>query len=191
MDRSEIESALEELSEVLNERGVNARIYVVGGAAMSLAFRSRYSSEDVDVDEDPTDDVISVAREIAHRRGLRKDWLNLSAKQFIPAFKDPEWRPVSRVGNVEIVAADERAMLAMKMRASRPSRDFEDIKFLLHVCGISRESDAVSLYNEYFPDDPLPKRAFPLLRAALPEQKINDVARPRRRSGQSGARRHQ
>ena len=50
MDRSEIVSALEELSEVLNDRGVNARIYVVGGAAMSLAFSSRYSTEDVDVD---------------------------------------------------------------------------------------------------------------------------------------------
>ena len=169
MDRSEIVSALEELSEVLNERGVNARIYVVGGAAMSLAFSSRYSTEDV-VDAYPTEDVITVAREIAHRRGLPEDWLNLSAKQFIPAFKDPEWRPVSRVGNVEMVAADERAMLAMKMRASRPSRDFEDIKFLLDLCGVSSESDAVSLYNEYFPDDPLPKRAFPLLRAALPEQ---------------------
>ncbi|MGA2307785.1 MAG: nucleotidyltransferase [Acidimicrobiales bacterium] len=169
MDRSEIVSALEELSEVLNERGVNARIYVVGGAAMSLAFSSRYSTEDV-VDAYPTEDVITVAREIAHRRGLPEDWLNLSAKQFIPAFKDPEWRPVSRVGNVEMVAADERAMLAMKMRASRPSRDFEDIKFLLDLCGVSSESDAVSLYNEYFPDDPLPKRALPLLRAALPQQ---------------------
>jgi len=169
MDRSEIVSALEELSEVLNERGVNARIYVVGGAAMSLAFSSRYSTEDV-VDAYPTEDVITVAREIAHRRGLPEDWLNLSAKQFIPAFKDPEWRPMSRVGNVEIVAADERAMLAMKMRASRPSRDFEDIKFLLDLCGVSSESDAVSLYNEYFPDDPLPKRALPLLRAALPQQ---------------------
>jgi len=119
MDRSEIVSALEELSEVLNDRGIEARIYVVGGAAMSLAFSSRYSTDDVDVDAYPTEDVISVAREIAHRRGLSEDWLNLSAKRFIPAFKDPEWRPVSRVGNVEIVAADERAMLAMKLRASR------------------------------------------------------------------------
>ena len=72
MDRSEIVSALEELSEVLNERGVNARIYVVGGAAMSLAFSSRYSTEDV-VDAYPTEDVITVAREIAHRRGLPED----------------------------------------------------------------------------------------------------------------------
>ncbi len=135
---------------------------------MSLAFSSRYSTEDVDAY--PTEDVITVAREIAHRRGLPGDWLNLSAKQFIPSFKDPEWRPVSRVGNVEIVAADERTTLAMKMRASRPARDFEDIKLLLDLCGVSSESDAVSLYNAYFPDDPLPKRALPLLRAALPQQ---------------------
>jgi hypothetical protein len=168
MDRSEIVSAVEELSDVLHERGVNARIYVVRGATMSLAFSSPYSTEDVDVDAHPTEDVITVAQEIARHRGLPEDWLNLCAKQFIPAFKYPEWRPVSRVGDVEIVAADERAMLAMKMRASRPSRDFEDIKFLLDLCGISRESDAVWLYYEYFPDDPLPERALRLLRAALP-----------------------
>jgi hypothetical protein len=89
-------------------------------------------------------------------------------KQFIPAFKDAEWRPVPRVGNVEIVAADERAMLAMKMRANQPARDFEDIKFLLNLCGASRESAAVLLCDEYFPDDPLPKCALPLRRAALP-----------------------
>jgi hypothetical protein len=36
--------------------------------------------------------------------------------------------PVSREGNVEIVVADERAVLAMKIRARRPVRDGKDIK---------------------------------------------------------------
>ena len=64
------------------------------------------------------------------------------------------------------LAADERAMLAMTMRASRPSRDFEDISFYL-LDAAFRVSDAVSLYNEYFPDELLLKQALPLLRAAL------------------------
>jgi len=167
MDRPEIDAALREVSEELSRRGIPARIYVVGGAAMSLAFNARYSTADVDADIYPVDDVLDVARQVATRRGLPETWLNDSAKQFIPAFKDPEWRPVFRVGKVEIATADERTMLAMKMRASRGSRDIEDIKFLLETCGVTSETEARELYDEFFPEDPLPERAGPLLRGAL------------------------
>jgi hypothetical protein len=169
VDRQEIEAALRDVSEELARRGVNARIYVVGGAAMSLAFHARLSTADVDADVYPADDVLDVAREVGVKRELPENWLNDSAKQFIPAFKDPEWRPVFRLGGVEIATADERAMLAMKMRASRGSRDVEDIKFLLGKCHITNESDALALYEDYFPEDPLPERARPLLRGALAE----------------------
>lgn len=169
MERDEIEAALREVSDELERRGVNARIYIVGGAAMSLAFDARLSTADVDAAIYPTTDVLDVAHEVALQRGLPENWLNDSAKQFIPAFKDPEWRPVFRVGRVEIATADERAMLAMKMRASRGSRDIEDIRFLLGRCHITSESEAVALYEEYFPEDPLPDRARLLLRGALAE----------------------
>ena len=48
MDRDDIESALRELAEELDERGIVARIYLVGGAAMVLAYQSRFSTDDVD-----------------------------------------------------------------------------------------------------------------------------------------------
>jgi hypothetical protein len=51
--------------------------------------------------------------------------------------------------------------------------------FLLDLCGISHERDAISLYNEYFPDDPLPKGALLLLRAALPKQSSTNDLRQR------------
>ena len=42
MDRDEIEGALRELAEELDERGVIARVFLVGGAAMVLAYESRF-----------------------------------------------------------------------------------------------------------------------------------------------------
>jgi hypothetical protein len=47
MDRDEIEGALRELAQEVDERGVMARIYLVGGAAMVLAYQSRFSTDDV------------------------------------------------------------------------------------------------------------------------------------------------
>jgi hypothetical protein len=167
MDRSEIEGALRELSEELDRRGVVARIYLVGGAAMVLAYESRFSTDDVDGSGHPTDAVLAAAGEIAERRGLHPDWLHDSVKVYFPTFKEPDWRPVFKVGTVEVVVADERTLLAMKMRASRGRRDEVDIKFLLDKCGINSVDEALALYEEYFPEDELPDRAVPMLRHAL------------------------
>ena len=167
MDRSEIDGALRELSEVLDRRGVVARIYLVGGAAMVLAYESRFSTDDVDGSGYPTAAVLAAAEEIAERRGLQPDWLHDSVNVYFPTLKEPDWRPVFKVGTVEVVVADERTLLAMKMRASRGRRDEVDIKFLLDKCGVTSVDGALALYEEYFPEDELPDRAVPMLRHAF------------------------
>jgi hypothetical protein len=167
MNRSEIEGALDELASELDRRGVTARIYLVGGAAMVLAYLSRFSTEDVDANVHPTEDVLAVAEEIADRRGLGHGWLDNAVQVYIPSAREPDWRPVSRVGSVEIAVADQRIMLAMKLRASRGRRDELDIEYLLRICGIASEHEALTLYEEYFPDDELPVRARPMLQHAL------------------------
>jgi nucleotide-binding universal stress UspA family protein len=167
MDRDEIEGALRELARELDERGVTARIYLVGGAAMVLAYESRFSTDDVDGSGYPTDEVLAVAAEVAERRGLRPNWLDDSVKVYLPVAREPEWRPVIKVGNVEVAVADERTLLAMKMRASRGRRDEADIQFLIGKCQITSVDDALALYEEYFPEDDLPARAIPMLHHAL------------------------
>jgi hypothetical protein len=65
------------------------------------------------------------------------------------------------------LAADDRTMLAMKIRASRGQRDEPDIALLLARCGISSVEQAFYLYDEYFPEDPAPKRACAILEHLL------------------------
>ncbi len=167
LHRDEMESALAELANQLNALNVKAKICLVGGAVMVLAFDARFSTGDIDGSMHPTDDVLAVAAEIGERRGLGAEWLNNSAQQFIPIFKEPNWRPILKSGNVEIVAADERSMMAMKMRAGRGSRDRLDINFLVKRCGITSVAEALQLYEEFFPEDPLPDRTLPLLDEAI------------------------
>lgn len=153
MNRSELVEALSEVGQELERRGVMARLYIVGGALMVLAHNFRDSTMDVDGDFYPRDLVIEVAREVAERRGLPADWLNAAASGFIPAFKSPDWRPLFQFGSLDILAADNRTMLAMKIRASRGRRDEPDIAFLLQACGITTVTEAFALYEEYFPDE--------------------------------------
>jgi hypothetical protein len=163
--------AMAALGEDLKRRGVAAKLYIVGGAVMVLAHDSRDATMDVDGDFYPRDTVMEAAREIARLRDLPDDWLNAAANGFIPVFKSPEWRPLYRFGSLEVLAADDRTMLAMKIRASRGRRDEPDIAVLLISCGVTTVEQAFALYEEYFPEDPAPPRARPILEFLLSPEK--------------------
>ena len=167
MQRVEMIDALTALGEELRRRGVAAKLYIVGGAVMVLAHDSRDATMDVDGDFYPRDSVMDAAREIARLRDLPDDWLNAAANGFIPVFKSPDWQPLYRFGSLEVLAADDRTMLAMKIRASRGRRDEPDIALLLTSCGVTTVEQAFALYEEYFPEDPAPPRARSILEYLL------------------------
>lgn len=48
MDRSLIHRALTELADELHGQGLQADVFVVGGAAVTIAFEERASTRDVD-----------------------------------------------------------------------------------------------------------------------------------------------
>ncbi|MDH2904392.1 MAG: nucleotidyl transferase [Actinomycetota bacterium] len=171
MKRAEMIDAMAALGEDLKRRGVAAKLYIVGGAVMVLAHDSRDATMDVDGDFYPRDTVMEAAREIARLRDLPDDWLNAAANGFIPVFKSPEWRPLYRFGSLEVLAADDRTMLAMKIRASRGRRDEPDIAVLLISCGVTTVEQAFALYEEYFPEDPAPSRARTILEFLLSPEK--------------------
>jgi len=79
--------------------------------------------------------------------------------------------PFYRFGSLDVVAADGRTMLAMKIRASRGRRDEPDIALLLVSCGVTTVEQAFALCEKYFPEDPAPSRARPILDCLLPPEK--------------------
>ena len=48
LDRKKILAALTDLEKLLKEKGLKARLYIVGGAAMIMAHRSSRTTWDVD-----------------------------------------------------------------------------------------------------------------------------------------------
>jgi len=70
LDRGAIQEAFRRLGERLARRGVVADIYVIGGAAMALAYDSRRSTRDIDAVFQPHGVVLEEARAVAVELGL-------------------------------------------------------------------------------------------------------------------------
>ena len=87
IDTAQLRALLGELAERLAEQGVEARIFVVGGAALALGYYDegdRRLTNDVDAWFFPVDVVSRVAQTLADEHGLRPGWLNGRASQFSP-----------------------------------------------------------------------------------------------------------
>ena len=70
LGRAEIERAFTALGERLARRGVVADVFVVGGAAMALAYDAARVTLDVDAVFKPYGIVLEEAREVADDLGL-------------------------------------------------------------------------------------------------------------------------
>jgi len=89
LDRQAILEALHALDEELGSRGVRANVFVVGGAAMAMAYDARRSTADVDAVFAPADEVRRAAAVVADRLGIPDDWLNDGAKAAYPQYAIP------------------------------------------------------------------------------------------------------
>src|SRR5689334_13621101 len=89
LGRDEIRALLDDLSAELSKRGARADLFLVGGAAIAVAYDSARATRDLDAVFLPTDVVRQAAISVAERRGLAKDWLNDAVKGFMPG-PDPD-----------------------------------------------------------------------------------------------------
>lgn len=96
MEREEIVAALTALAAELRRRETTAEMYVVGGAAIALAFDERRATRDIDAVFEPKSVVYEAAAAVAAERDLPSGWLNDAVKGFL-AGDDPNATPVLAV----------------------------------------------------------------------------------------------
>jgi len=80
LSRDDITAALTALGRRLSADGIDGRIYVVGGAAVALAYNSRGSTRDIDAVFEPKMRILEAAALVAVELGLPADWINDGAK---------------------------------------------------------------------------------------------------------------
>lgn len=167
MDRAELDALLHELAEELRQRKVNARIYLVGGAAMALAYDAERTTRDLDVLVlDAHGAVMDAAQAVARRHGMPGSWLNEQATAYMPRGDDAGAVVVFDAPGLAVLAASPERLLVMKAQAARAA-DAADIRRLCTLTGMSTPEDVERLVAETMPDQPLSARSRTVLRDIL------------------------
>ena len=149
-DRDRIIELLTELGRRLSAKGVEGRLYVVGGAAMALEFDTRRTTRDIDAVLHPATTVADEAASMAADLGLPTGWLSAAATQFIPL---PDEDPVSLdVEGLQVAVSSPANLLAMKMAAGRP-QDLTDLVVLFRHLKIRSPEQAVDIAERMYGDD--------------------------------------
>lgn len=150
MDRGEIVELLEALGRKLAGLGITADMYVVGGAAIALAYAERRSTRDIDAVFEPKAVVYEAAEELATERGLPVGWLNDAVKGFLVG--DPDALPVLDVPGLRCFAASGRILLALKVLAHRVGEDEEDVVLLASHLGLETAEAVLAVAEEAYGD---------------------------------------
>jgi hypothetical protein len=160
-NRDQIVDLLTDLGRELDQRGIRGDLFVVGGAAMALAFNTRRARRDVEGVFEPKAEVYEAARRIAAERGIEPDWLNDAVKGLLPG-NDPHARALLDLPGLRVSVPSARYLLALKVSAARVDRDADDIRTLAQLCGVSTADEVLTLTEEVMggPRGLLPKAQF-------------------------------
>lgn len=151
MDRDEILAALVALAEALDARGLVGEMYVVGGAAIALAYDARRSTRDIDAVFEPKIAVYEAAAEVGERKGLPVGWLNDAVKRFLQGH-DPHASPVLELPGLRCLVASPRILLALKVLAHRVGEDEDDVRLLAEELGLRRPAEVIAVAEDLYAD---------------------------------------
>jgi hypothetical protein len=151
MNRDEILAALTALAAELDRRGVSAEMYVVGGAAIALAFDERRATRDIDAIFEPKSAVYEASAVVAERLGLPGGWLNDAVKGSLEG-DDPAAAPVLDLPGLRCLAASPETLLALKVLAHRVGEDENDLRLLAQELGLERADQILAVAERTYGD---------------------------------------
>ncbi len=148
--RAKIIAALQALGDELRRQDIRGKVFIVGEAAMALAYSTRRVTKDIDAVFEPKSAIYAAAERVAEEHGLPADWLNDAAKAYMPG-RDVQARPLPEVDGIEVTTASPRYLLAMNLMAMRFGEDDEDIEILLEQCEMHSPQQALDLLVSMYP----------------------------------------
>lgn len=147
----QIRALLVELGRRLDARGIEARLFLVGGAAMALAYSRDRVTRDLDAVFEPKAEIYQTAAAMAGDLGLPDSWLNDGVKGLLPDQLPPTegTSSFSTVG-LHVGVASAEYLFAMKAQAARQETDGADLRHLAQVLGIRDVGSALSLVERFY-----------------------------------------
>jgi hypothetical protein len=150
-DADQVRSLLIELGERLDARGIEGRLFLVGGAAMALAFSRDRVTRDIDAVFEPKMEIYAEAARLGQERGLPDDWLNDGVKGLLPDQAAPvEGTASFATPGLYVGVASAEYLFAMKAQAARQETDGDDLRRLAAVLGIDSLDAALELVERFY-----------------------------------------
>jgi hypothetical protein len=176
LTHDEMRALLTELGARLHAAGVEATLYIVGGAAIAFELDVRRVTADIDAVFHPETTVRAEVAAMANEKGLPQGWLNDNARAFVPG-GDDDAVPFT-VPGMSVALASPRHLLAMKMAAARPGQDLDDLALLFDTLGLTTPEAAADVALAVYGEGSvvLPERDELVLTARA----VFDRLRPRR-----------
>lgn len=173
LGNAEIRRYLAELGDELASAGIRGEMFVVGGAAMALAYNTRRATRDIDGVFEPKTIVYEAAARIAarHRDVLDEHWLNDGVKGFLLG-DDPAATVAFDHPGLRVRIASPRYLFAMKIAAARVERDPDDIAALFRLGRFDSVGDALDHVERTYPGLTLLPRARYLLEELDADDKL-------------------
>ncbi len=168
LNREQLRRLLDEVSSELRHERVRAQVYVIGGAAMSLAFSRDRRTEDIDARIDRGHSaLVKAVQRVGRRHGIADNWLNEQATTAIPETADHGAQTLYESSYLTVTGASAKHLLAMKLYSAR-EKDRQDIATLVDELKLRTREEAAAIYRNLFPDEPLKARAQALLEMVFP-----------------------
>lgn len=170
LDRERIVRLLLELSDELAAAGVQGRLFVVGGAAMALAFGRERVTRDVDGLFEPASVVRDAAGRVGRRHGLGDDWLIDAIKGYLLG-ANPDATIHLQTDSLVVQVASPRYLFMMKALAARVDQDATDLLRLYEAAGFTSVEEALAHVEASAPAHLLSPKAAIFVRELLEEDR--------------------
>jgi Nucleotidyltransferase of unknown function (DUF6036) len=152
LGRDDIVKLLNDVAKEAERREVEVSLFLVGGAAMALAYSTSRATKDLDGVFEPKSVVYEIASRIAQLRpeyGLNPDWLNDAAKSFMPG-EDVNSTTLFETPGLSVRIASPRYLFVMKALSAREA-DEDDLRILYPLCGFTSANDALDAVAAAYP----------------------------------------
>lgn len=158
LNADEIRQLLIALDKELQRRAKAATIFIVGGAAMALAYNADRATDDVDATFQPRDVVLDAAESVAEEAktwgwsDIDKYWLSDGVVQLMPPEPDDHPRSEKIGPSLAVSVASPEFVLAMKAMVARQAQgDVDDAVVLCRLLGVTNETQLEAIVARYFP----------------------------------------
>jgi hypothetical protein len=159
LGRERIRELLTELARRCAAVGAAVDMFVVGGAAIALAYSEIRATRDVDAIFEPKMRVYEVATSMADEIGLPHDWLNDGVKGLLPDFEDRGRRFTLDGEGIHIVVPSPEYLFAMKAVSARIGIDDDDLRLLGSLTGITAADEAYEATERYYRRERISEKA--------------------------------